>query len=1223
MKVDFLKGVWEKMKITKTEPLQQWIYRLIALHDQFVEIGDTVQAKKIKQLIKKAYDGEFTIAFCGHFSAGKSSLINELIGAPLLPSSPVPTSANLVKVKAGKPYARVYYKTSQPIEYVAPYDYEEVKTFCQDGDAIDMIEISDETDAIPSGIVLMDTPGIDSTDDAHRLATESALHLADVIFYVMDYNHVQAEMNLEFTKRLSQYGKTIYLVVNQIDKHREEELPFSLFARSVEEAFQQWGVTFERIFYTSLKQKEHVYNEFEALKQLLQSLFGEKNERLQQSIHIAVEQMIDDHMRAVIAQQEEEEQNIRQLLSFNNEQELLKKIEEMEQTIDDIKKTWSTAKQRVEQQLTTTLDNAYMMPYETREYARAYLEACQPDFKVGFLFTKQKTEEERKKRLSAFYKDLHKKIESQLEWHIRDLLKRFYEQYDIRDHELLHHIQQLTVPFSEQWLAERKPNQPLVTGDYVLTYTNDIATEIKRSYRDVALQLVEQMIEKGKAQQQLAMYEQQLAQLTEEQASWERLKQLARQREHTRQQLRKTVETAKPLSDEAVYPFIHETFMMRESKRETEEVSHVNEKMQEEHSIPLAQTAQTASETVEQMIEKLRTVSQMVVPIEGLKQLAKEMSEKVRQLQQRTFTIALFGAFSAGKSSFANALIGEHVLPVSPHPTTATINKIVPPTDEYPHGTVVVQMKTEQQLLNDLQHSLRFFGVQAHSLQQAIEESEKAICNHHVGAKERVHWAFLQAVVRGYEQMKEKLGQLVTISLQQFHEYVANETKSCFVEWIELYYDCPLTRENIILVDTPGADSVNARHTGVAFNYIKNADAIFFVTYYNHAFSKADREFLIQLGRVNDTFSLDKMFFIINAADLAHTQEELQTVVRYVKEQLLQFGIRHPRLFPLSSKWALAEKNGETFKHDVLSNSGMSTFEQAFYPFIHQEIGSLAIASARLQMKQAHKRLAEYIAEAKQSDDIKRKKLQTLQQEQQQLEQIMKQYEMNYDIHAIEQELSELVYYIQQRIFFRLPDWFKESFNPSVLHDRQTNIKKALQLCLDELLYSIGFDLAQEMRATSLRMEAFISKRYDLHFMALEKQWKEVHDLIVTKVDLPVFPTLEFPLAFEQLDRNIFKKALSLYKNTKSFFEKDEKRLMKEELERQLHEPVSAYINEQKQRLLAHYTKQWNTVIERLHCHMYEQMNEHFAGLLAALTAQAPMNELQRIYDMIGGMNDE
>ena len=47
----------------------------------------------------------------------------------------------------------------------------------------------------------------------------------------------------------------------------------------------------------------------------------------------------------------------------------------------------------------------------------------------------------------------------------------------------------------------------------------------------------------------------------------------------------------------------------------------------------------------------------------------------------------------------------------------------------------------------------------------------------------------------------------------------------------------------VTLVDTPGADSINARHTGVAFEYIRNADAILFITYYNHAFAKADREF--------------------------------------------------------------------------------------------------------------------------------------------------------------------------------------------------------------------------------------------------------------------------------------------------------------------------------------------------------------------------------------------
>ncbi|MDT2275627.1 dynamin family protein [Paenibacillus larvae] len=82
--------------------------------------------------------------------------------------------------------------------------------------------------------------------------------------------------------------------------------------------------------------------------------------------------------------------------------------------------------------------------------------------------------------------------------------------------------------------------------------------------------------------------------------------------------------------------------------------------------------------------------------------------------------------------------------------------------------------------------------------------------------------------------------------------------------------------DGVRIVDTPGADSINARHTGVAFNYIKNADAVWFVTYYNHAFSQADREFLLQLGRVKDSFELDKMFFVVNATDLASSKKNFK-----------------------------------------------------------------------------------------------------------------------------------------------------------------------------------------------------------------------------------------------------------------------------------------------------------------------------------------------------------
>ena len=77
---------------------------------------------------------------------------------------------------------------------------------------------------------------------------------------------------------------------------------------------------------------------------------------------------------------------------------------------------------------------------------------------------------------------------------------------------------------------------------------------------------------------------------------------------------------------------------------------------------------------------------------------------------------------------------------------------------------------------------------------------------------------------------------------------------------------------------------------------MRNADAILFITYYNHAFAKADREFLIQLGRVKDAFELDKMFFIVNAIDLASTMNEEEEVKGYVRSELQRFGIRFPRL---------------------------------------------------------------------------------------------------------------------------------------------------------------------------------------------------------------------------------------------------------------------------------------------------------------------------------------
>src|SRR6476620_8612205 len=244
--------------------------QIAALHEMFLQQENVQSAQRAKDLAIKLEKQEYAIAFCGHFSAGKSSMINSLMGENILPSSPITTSANLVKIKSGDDYAKVMFKEDRPRLYPAPYDYEKVKSFCKDGDQIESIEISYSKTSIPSNVTIMDTPGIDSTDDAHRIATESALHLADLVFYVMDYNHVQSELNFLFTKELTEAGKEVYLVINQIDKHREEELSFLDFQKSVVESFASWGVRPAKIFYTSLKKQNHAYNQYSEFKKFIE-----------------------------------------------------------------------------------------------------------------------------------------------------------------------------------------------------------------------------------------------------------------------------------------------------------------------------------------------------------------------------------------------------------------------------------------------------------------------------------------------------------------------------------------------------------------------------------------------------------------------------------------------------------------------------------------------------------------------------------------------------------------------------------------------------------------------------------------------------------------------------------------------------------------------------------------------------------------------------------------
>lgn len=1186
--------------------LQSLKGRIHAAYQYLVENKDQENAGKVKQLAQKLTAEEYTIAFCGHFSAGKSRMINRLVGGKLLPSSPIPTSANLVKVKSGDSYAKVFFKNEKPRLYQAPYDYNLVKNYCQDGDQIQEIEISQQGLKIPRGIVVMDTPGIDSADDAHRIATESAIHLADLIFYVMDYNHVQSELNFMFTKELTEAGKEVYLVVNQVDKHSAGELSFTDYQASVTEAFAAWGVKPARIFYTSLKEAAHEENQFLQLQEFLTERLNNHKALLNDSIACSLDKLLQDHLSWRERKAEAKlsgAKSILQELSTAEQNDLTANYQSLLDEKTALAGALETAAQEFDALLQKILANAYLMPFETRSLAEAYLEASAPDFKIGFFFSQKKTAAERARRCQVFYQGMAEKVNSQLIWHLRDFLAGFLRQKRLDSPELLTAAQQFSFPFGEEVLTGALKPGACLSGEYLLNYTSQVAEEIKRLAK-AALNLLKEDIlqELDKKNRQLE------AKVAEKSVGLERyvraLEEISRAQAaavRERQQLAARIEAAAADPDfEAEMLFVRPTIAFEiiagqeEPLPAAEKVSVVTLKEQTR-----TQADSPAEDQIKSMQYRLKESARIIRNLPGFSRLSQELAEKAQRLDNKGFSVALFGAFSAGKSSFANALLGQRVLPVSPNPMTAAINRIKPVDDGHEHGLVYIRLKTPAVMLEDVNQALQIFFCQAPSLEGAVEIV--AGLNGDLawqGAAEKTNYSFLQAFSRGYAQLAAQLGTTLSSTTDEFAPYVACEEKSCFVDWIDLYYDCALTRQGITLVDTPGADSINARHTGVAFDFIKNSDAILFVTYYNHAFSKADREFLIQLGRVKDAFQLDKMFFMINAIDLADSEQEQATVVDYVRGQLIKYGVRQPQVYPLSSLQALEEKLTEAEE----TVSGLPEFETDFYHFITHDLATMAVRASQQELNRVEQLLKNLILSTGVEQSVKEQRRLSLETEKSRLLKILAQQTPASLERRLAQETEELVYYIKQRVFLRYYDFFKESFNPAVLRDDGRDLKQALQNALAELLAQLGFDFSQEMRATTLRLDRFAEKILIEQQCLLTETMQGINqDLSFAQYEFAGSAAIDFSPAFAALPPAMFSRMLAGFKNPKAFFERNEKEQMRTELAEILASPAEEYLAREQAKLEAVYDELLTTAFAALIKQMQEEVEAFYLSLLSAL----------------------
>lgn len=231
-------------------------------------LGDTNENETLDVMQNALEKKEYLISFMGQFSAGKSKLINNILQKQILPVHITETTAVITMIRFGETeYAEITYKNGQ--EEIITVD--ESQQLWQSGNSdkladIEAITIYLPNDLLRNGLIIVDTPGINTIIDSHVQLTTELLNRSEKVIYVMGKPMTDADM--KFIRKIEDCGISMLFVRTHMDSviFAEETLDEVL---NKEKALFE-GLTTDPVFFVSNEQENHFFHEIDALRDYLQ-----------------------------------------------------------------------------------------------------------------------------------------------------------------------------------------------------------------------------------------------------------------------------------------------------------------------------------------------------------------------------------------------------------------------------------------------------------------------------------------------------------------------------------------------------------------------------------------------------------------------------------------------------------------------------------------------------------------------------------------------------------------------------------------------------------------------------------------------------------------------------------------------------------------------------------------------------------------------------------------
>jgi predicted GTPase len=216
------------------------------------EMGAEPQAEEARDLRERVSAGRFHVACIGQFKRGKSTLINALVGSPVLPTGVVPVTAVPTLLRSGEPAARVHLKSTgwQSIPSSAIADFVTEERNPGNAKGVLAAEVLLRSPLLGSGLCLVDTPGLGSIHGANTMAARAFVPHIDAALVVVGADPPISGEELALVADVAEHVGDLLFVLNKIDRVTPGDLrEAAAFTRRV--LRERLGSPVDRIFEVS------------------------------------------------------------------------------------------------------------------------------------------------------------------------------------------------------------------------------------------------------------------------------------------------------------------------------------------------------------------------------------------------------------------------------------------------------------------------------------------------------------------------------------------------------------------------------------------------------------------------------------------------------------------------------------------------------------------------------------------------------------------------------------------------------------------------------------------------------------------------------------------------------------------------------------------------------------------------------------------------------------